>query len=163
MNEAHIIVTKHLRASPDGEVVLAVSGSGLATVTLRSARPIAPRWLGRGRPRLVVLGMRRVAMRPDALTTVAFKLSRDHLALLHRMQTDARHRPPANRRRRPHAPDLPALAGGPTPPRRSAASIQSRLRLSPGAGRVRRHLTYRPRSGARRARALGRSARPRRP
>ena len=87
MSEPHIIVGNHLRAMPDGQVVLHLSGSGLATVTLRSARTITPRWLGSARPRIVRLGMRRVALRPDAVTTVTFRLSKDHLALLHRMQT----------------------------------------------------------------------------
>jgi hypothetical protein len=67
--------------------VLHVSGSGLATVTLRSARTITTRWLGRGRPRVVTFGMRRLALRPDAVETVTLKLSKDHLALLHRMRT----------------------------------------------------------------------------
>ena len=84
---AHIVVGSHLRATPDGGVTLHVAGSGLATVTLRSARPITPRWLGSGRPRNVRLGMRRVALSPDAVTTLTFRLSKDHLALLHRMRT----------------------------------------------------------------------------
>jgi hypothetical protein len=87
MRTARIIASNHLRSTPEGRVTLRLRGSGLATVTLRSARPITPRWLGSGRPRLVALGMRRVALRPDALTTVTFRLRRDHVALLHRMQT----------------------------------------------------------------------------
>ena len=87
MSAPHIIVGNHLRATPDGEVVLYLSGSGLATVALRSARTITPRWLGSPRPRVVKFGMRRVGLRPDAVTPVTFRLSKDHLALLHRMQT----------------------------------------------------------------------------
>jgi hypothetical protein len=87
MSTSHIVVASHLRATPGGEVVVHVAGSGLATVTLRSARPITPRWLGSGRPRNVRLGMRRVALAPDSVTELTFRLSKDHLALLHRMQT----------------------------------------------------------------------------
>ncbi|HEX6020347.1 MAG TPA: hypothetical protein VFZ00_00030 [Solirubrobacter sp.] len=87
MSDAHVIIGGHLRATPDGHVALHLSGSGLATVTLRSARTITPRWLGSGRPRIVRFAMRRVALRPDAVTTVTLKLSKEHLALLHRMQT----------------------------------------------------------------------------
>jgi hypothetical protein len=67
MSEPTRIVSRnHLRAAPDGKVDLRVSGCGPAVVTLRSARALGPRWLGGGRPRIV---------------------SREHLALLHRMQT----------------------------------------------------------------------------
>ena len=38
MSQARILVGEHLRATPDGRVVLRLSGSGRATVTLRSAR-----------------------------------------------------------------------------------------------------------------------------
>jgi hypothetical protein len=87
MTAPRIITGRHLRATPEGEVVLYVAGSGLATVTLRSARPITLRWLGSGRPRNVRLGMRRVALAPGRVTELTFRLSKDHLALLHRMQT----------------------------------------------------------------------------
>jgi hypothetical protein len=60
LSEPHVIVGSHLRATPEGHVVLHLSGSGLATVTLRSARAITTRWLGCGRPRVVRIGMRRV-------------------------------------------------------------------------------------------------------
>jgi hypothetical protein len=86
MTPPRIVAGSHLRATPDGEVVLHVAGSGLATVTLRSARPITPRWLAGSRPRNVRLGMRRVALAPGGVTELTFRLSKEHLALLHRMQ-----------------------------------------------------------------------------
>ena len=87
MTEPRLILGSHLRATPDGRVVVRASGSGLATVTLRSARTITTRWLGRGRPRVVRFGMQRVGLRPGETTEITFKLSKDHLAMLHRMQT----------------------------------------------------------------------------
>jgi hypothetical protein len=132
-DRSHIVVGSHLRATPDGDVVLHVAGDGLATVTLRSARPITPRWLGSGRTRNVRLGMRRIALSPDAVTTLTFRLSKDHLALLHRMQTMrvtirlqtsdgvltrrcTLHSPAVKRRRgsgRGTHPERASLAGGP--------------------------------------------------
>jgi len=82
-----LIAGNHLRATPDGRVVVRVRGSGPATVTLRSARPIAPRWLSGRRARNVRLGVRRIALERGADTTVTFRLSADDLALLHRMHT----------------------------------------------------------------------------
>jgi hypothetical protein len=87
MTAPRIITGRHLRATPEGDVVLSVAGSGLGTVTLRSARPITPRWLAGSRPRNVRLGMRRIALAPGAVTELTFQLSKEHLALLHRMQT----------------------------------------------------------------------------
>lgn len=87
VSQARIIVGNHLRATPEGRVVLRLSGSGPATVTLRSARPITPRWLGSTRPRVVRLGMSQVDLSPDGVTTVTLRLRSDHLALLHRMQS----------------------------------------------------------------------------
>ena len=87
MNEVRIIVGEHLRTTPDGRLVLRLSGSGPATVTLRSSRPVPPRWLGSARPRPVQFGMRKIDLRPEAVTTVILRLSDDHLALIHRMQS----------------------------------------------------------------------------
>ena len=87
MSEPRLIVGDHLRATPDGRVVLRLTGRGMATVTLRAARPITPRWLGSARPRLVRFGRCEVDLRPGDVTTVSLRLSRDHLALLHRMQS----------------------------------------------------------------------------
>ena len=85
MSEPRLIVGDHLRATPGGRVVLRLTGCGPATVTLRAARPITPRWLGSARPRLVRFGRCDVALRPGAVTTVSLRLSRDNVALLHRM------------------------------------------------------------------------------
>jgi hypothetical protein len=83
----HIIAGPHLRATPDGEVWLRVSGDGPATVSLRSTWRIAPRWLGSSRARHVRFGARRIVLQPDTATRTSIRLSREHLALLHRMRT----------------------------------------------------------------------------
>ncbi len=78
--------TAHVRATPTGEVVIGVRGGGRATVSLRSAWRIPSRWLGGARPRIVRFGQRDVDLRPGTTTDVTFRLSKDHLALLRRMQ-----------------------------------------------------------------------------
>ena len=88
MSELTRIVSRnHLRAPPDGKVDLRVSGCGPAVVTLRSARSLGSRWLGGGRPRIVRFGSARLSLTCGVVTTVTLRLSREHLALLHRMQT----------------------------------------------------------------------------
>jgi hypothetical protein len=88
MSEPTRIVSRnHLRATQDGEIDLRVSGCGPAVVTLRSARGLGPRWLGGGRPRIVRFGSARLLLTCGRVTTVTLPLSREHLALLHRMQT----------------------------------------------------------------------------
>lgn len=83
-----ILAGPHLRATPDGHVLLRIrGGAGPATVTLSSARPLTPRWLGGVRARVVRLGQRDVPLRRGVVTTVTLQLSKDHVALLRRIRT----------------------------------------------------------------------------
>ena len=78
----------HVRAAADGRVVMHVrGGDGPATVTLSAARPIAPRWLGGTRARIVRFGRQELCLNPGAETTINLRLTKHHLALLRRMQT----------------------------------------------------------------------------
>ena len=82
-----VIGDPHLHATADGHVIVRVRGDGPAVVTIRSARPLTSRWLGGTRARLVRLGEQRLSLPSTGTTTIAFALSAEHLALLHRMQT----------------------------------------------------------------------------
>jgi hypothetical protein len=83
-----VIGRGHVRASPRGIVTLRlrVPGERRGTLELRSAGRIPSRWLARGRPRFVRLGLRSFAGR-DEEVVVTIRLSDEHLALLRRMQT----------------------------------------------------------------------------
>jgi hypothetical protein len=150
MSDARILVGDHLRATADGRIVLWLSGSGPATVTVRPARPITPRWSGSARSRSVRLGMREVDLRPDAATPVTVQLSRDHLALLRRMQRMRitirlqTHDRVVTRRIDLHPP-----AGKPRP-RRRAGMREPRVSRRPRrpAGRTDALRTSRPLSGS---------------
>lgn len=83
-----ILAGRDLRAAPSGHVVLRIrGGAGPVTVTLSSARPLTPRWLGGVRARVVRLGRSDVTLRPGVVTTVSIQLSKHHVELLHRMRT----------------------------------------------------------------------------
>ncbi len=82
-----ITTGRHLGATADGEIALALRGpgGGRGVVTLKSARRIPSRWLERGRPRIVTLARRRFTIPADGCSEVTLRLSPEHLALLRRM------------------------------------------------------------------------------
>jgi hypothetical protein len=85
--EPHLLVGSHARATPDGSIAFTLRAppGALCSVTLRSARQIPSRWLGRA-PRRVRLGTRTFTMPAAGEATVTIRLSAEHLALLRRMQ-----------------------------------------------------------------------------
>ena len=85
--EVSVTTGRHVRARATGEIALKLSGPAgcRGTVTLRSNRRIASRWLERGRPRAVTLGRRPFALTADGRAEVTLRLSPEHVALLRRM------------------------------------------------------------------------------
>jgi hypothetical protein len=84
------IGSTHLHPTADGRLTIALSGprtgpARAATVTVTSARRIPTRWLGSGHPRIVTLGSAHVVLAPRVTTTATIRLSKERLALLHRM------------------------------------------------------------------------------
>jgi hypothetical protein len=78
---------RHVGATAAGEIVLTLSGPGgcEGTVTLKSGRKIASRWLERGRPRVVTLARQPFVLPEEGCTELSLRLSPQHLALLRRM------------------------------------------------------------------------------
>ena len=81
-----IVTRRHVEATAEGEIPLAVTGPGgcAGTLVLRSERPIGSRWLERGRPRLT-LARGQFTLEADGRAEVILRLAPAHLALVRRM------------------------------------------------------------------------------
>ena len=84
---ACVTTSRHVRATAEGELGLTLSGPAGArgTVTLKTQRRVASRWLERGRPRMLTLARSPFALPAGGRTRVILRLSPEHLALLRRM------------------------------------------------------------------------------
>ncbi len=82
-----IVTRRHVEATAEGEIRLAVTGPGgcAGTLVLRSERPIGSRWLERGRPRVVTLARGQFTLEADGHAEVILRLAPAHLALVRRM------------------------------------------------------------------------------
>ena len=88
-----IVTGSHVRATAAGGLTLRLSCLGgepsgyRCKLSLKSARKVPSRYLGRGRSRVVSFGTRPFTLHSGAGAAVIVRLSTDNLALLRRMQT----------------------------------------------------------------------------